>query len=101
MLDTRPTVPVPPPPPRLPGVAKLAKLLDDLDMPRAEFARLASQHGTKVDRVTIGQLLDGQPKRVAVVVAIAIRGASRALGREIPIEDWAPVAPAKPRKRAA
>jgi hypothetical protein len=74
--------------PALPGVGKLARYLKDHGLKRAEFARLATERsGVEVDRVTIVQLLDGNPKRVSVPVAVAIE---RATAGEIAVEDWLP-----------
>jgi hypothetical protein len=72
----------------LPGVAKLAKYLETHGLKRAEFARMATERGgIEVDRVTIVQLLNGNPKRVSVPVAVAIE---RATDGEIAVEDWLP-----------
>lgn len=72
----------------LPGVALLSALLERHQMTRAEFARRASRHGVRVDRVTIVQMLEGVTRRVAVPVAVAIREASSDLGDAIPVEAW-------------
>ena len=72
---------------QLPGVALLGDFLDKHELSRAEFARMASKHGTRIDRVSIVQLIDGKITRVAVTMAVAIE---RATGGAVPVESWLP-----------
>lgn len=82
----------------IPGVALLRDYIDRHGLTCAEFARRTLGGTTKVDRVTMSNIVNGHAKRVSLGVALAI---SRATDGEIPVDAFESVPAKRSRARKA